>query len=104
MPLARVTIDTSFLDFPQLLSCPSKSTPKNLSRYFFADVVFRQPTEDGSDEANDCDGEKQPTEEADDSRSMPSEPLKGLCIDCKKRHTCRRPKPQGGVWRCEEYE
>jgi len=28
----------------------------------------------------------------------------GLCANCKHRETCTFPKPQGGVWHCEEYE
>jgi hypothetical protein len=28
----------------------------------------------------------------------------GLCANCKHRETCKFPKPQGGVWHCEEYE
>jgi len=29
---------------------------------------------------------------------------KGLCMNCEKRNTCTYPKPEGGVWSCEEYE
>ena len=29
---------------------------------------------------------------------------KGLCRNCKKEKTCKLPKPEGGVWRCEDYE
>ena len=28
---------------------------------------------------------------------------KGLCVNCEDRKTCRFPKPEGGVWHCEEY-
>jgi len=28
----------------------------------------------------------------------------GLCANCAKRETCTYPKPEGGIWRCEEYE
>ncbi len=28
----------------------------------------------------------------------------GLCSNCKSRNFCTYPKPEGGVWRCEEYE
>jgi len=31
------------------------------------------------------------------------EPL-GLCRNCRLRATCRHPRPEGGVWYCEEYE
>jgi len=27
----------------------------------------------------------------------------GLCSNCDHRETCIYPKPEGGVWRCEEY-
>jgi hypothetical protein len=27
----------------------------------------------------------------------------GLCANCENRDTCIYPKPEGGVWRCEEY-
>lgn len=29
--------------------------------------------------------------------------LKGLCMNCADRDTCRFPKPEGGVWHCPEY-
>ena len=28
----------------------------------------------------------------------------GLCASCVRRATCTYSKPEGGVWRCEEYE
>lgn len=28
----------------------------------------------------------------------------GLCRDCAGRTTCAFPRPEGGVWQCEEYE
>lgn len=27
----------------------------------------------------------------------------GLCSNCDSRETCLYPKPDGGIWRCEEY-
>ena len=27
----------------------------------------------------------------------------GLCVNCENRDTCTMPKPEGGVWHCEEY-
>ena len=27
----------------------------------------------------------------------------GLCSDCEDRETCTFPRPEGGVWHCEEY-
>jgi hypothetical protein len=31
------------------------------------------------------------------------ETFKGLCQNCERRFTCMYPKPEGGVWHCEEY-
>ncbi len=28
----------------------------------------------------------------------------GLCSNCDLRMTCKLPRPEGGVWHCEEYE
>lgn len=28
--------------------------------------------------------------------------VKGLCVQCARRHTCAYPKPVGGVWHCDE--
>ena len=30
--------------------------------------------------------------------------LRGLCSNCELRDTCTYPKPEGGVWHCEEYQ
>ncbi len=27
----------------------------------------------------------------------------GLCMNCEFRDACIYPRPEGGVWRCEEY-
>jgi hypothetical protein len=29
---------------------------------------------------------------------------RGLCRTCSRRADCAYPKPEGGVWHCEEYE
>jgi len=29
---------------------------------------------------------------------------KGLCKTCEERATCTYPKPEGGVWHCEEFQ
>jgi len=28
---------------------------------------------------------------------------KGLCSNCENRETCAIPRPEGGIWHCEEY-
>jgi hypothetical protein len=30
-------------------------------------------------------------------------PYRGLCSLCEDRMACTYPKPEGGVWHCEEY-
>jgi hypothetical protein len=48
-----------------------------------------------------------PIPAAGDLRGDPpngDEALKGLCAHCDKRETCTLPKPEGGVWHCDEYE
>ena len=30
--------------------------------------------------------------------------LAGLCSDCENRQKCAFPKPEGGIWHCEEYQ
>ena len=32
-----------------------------------------------------------------------SQEFKGLCLNCDHRDTCAFPKPESGVWHCEEY-
>jgi len=32
-----------------------------------------------------------------------SDGCKGLCSICENSRTCTYPKPEGGVWHCEEY-
>ncbi len=29
--------------------------------------------------------------------------VKGLCSNCDNYKTCTLPKPEGGIWHCEEY-
>jgi len=29
---------------------------------------------------------------------------KGLCSNCENYASCAYPKPEGGVWHCEEYQ
>ena len=28
----------------------------------------------------------------------------GICSNCDNRRTCTFPKPEGGIWHCEEYQ
>ena len=38
-------------------------------------------------------------DEADESSKF-----MGLCRTCEIRKTCKYPKPEGGVWHCDEYQ
>lgn len=33
-----------------------------------------------------------------------SNTVRGLCRNCGRFETCTYPKPEGGVWHCDEYE
>ena len=44
------------------------------------------------------DDEAEKTEKITVSKS-----LKGLCVNCANRDCCTLPRPEGGVWHCEEY-
>ena len=33
----------------------------------------------------------------------PNSELLGLCRNCENRNLCQFPKPEGGIWHCEEY-
>jgi|GEM_PF-777932 len=44
-------------------------------------------------------------EQAADQATIPDmEKYPGLCSTCEHRETCTLPKPEGGVWQCEEFE
>jgi hypothetical protein len=36
-------------------------------------------------------------------RKEDADGYKGLCCICEDRESCTYPKPEGGVWHCEEY-
>lgn len=37
------------------------------------------------------------------AETIDSDKYKGLCFDCEDRETCVFPKPEGGIWHCQEY-
>jgi hypothetical protein len=39
-----------------------------------------------------------------DAKPHASSAVLGLCSNCIHRDTCRFPRPESGVWHCEEYE
>ena len=44
-----------------------------------------------------------PQNDSEVEENMIAGRVKGLCINCERRDTCSFPKPEGGVWHCEEY-
>ena len=46
-----------------------------------------------------------PTTKAPDPsvNNQPKSQYKGLCMNCEHREDCAVPKPEGGIWHCEEY-
>ncbi len=38
-----------------------------------------------------------------DTKKKDSIKYKGLCVNCENRASCKLPKPETGVWHCEEY-
>jgi hypothetical protein len=37
------------------------------------------------------------------SNEINRENKKGLCINCNSRDSCMLPRPESGIWHCEEY-
>jgi len=52
-----------------------------------------------------------PVPASERARAVPMQPTRrqstneptGLCMNCDDAETCTLPKPEGGVWHCEEY-
>ncbi|MBU0718925.1 MAG: hypothetical protein KJ749_11805 [Planctomycetes bacterium] len=43
-----------------------------------------------------------PVQASDVGQGPPGYP--GLCATCNNRETCRYPKPEGGIWHCEDFD
>ena len=39
-----------------------------------------------------------------DAEDVDSKNFTGLCSNCDNRKNCSFPKPEGGIWHCEEYK
>ena len=48
--------------------------------------------------------EKSAAREPIDVEDEDSDKFVGLCSNCDNRRTCTFPKPEGGIWHCEEYQ
>jgi hypothetical protein len=49
-------------------------------------------------------GKGQPLATGSDAFNEDSKKFIGLCSDCEGRKNCTFPKPEGGIWCCEEYQ
>ena len=47
--------------------------------------------------------DESPATDSGDPEDEDSGNFIGLCSDCDNRKTCVFPKPEGGIWHCEEY-
>ena len=47
--------------------------------------------------------DKSPQTSSIDTEDDDSSKFTGLCSNCDNRITCAFPKPEGGIWHCEEY-
>jgi hypothetical protein len=82
--LCATCVNASGCTFPRdpgrpILSCDEYELPDTLPARAFAPVI--------------------PAPDHEDAENME---LKGLCRQCAIRITCRYPKPEGGVWHCDE--
>ena len=65
-------------------------------------ILFCEMFDEGRPEEQvEADTPRAETQTAGEKR--PAGRLKGLCINCDHRETCTFPKPEGGVWHCQEY-
>jgi hypothetical protein len=73
--------------------------PISKSKHWKLLYASNQP-ENPDDTASSAEGSGAGSDEEEQDSSK----HKGLCKNCKKRDSCQLPKPEGGVWRCEDYE
>lgn len=69
---------------------------------FFAkekDTADRRPIGSRGDDRDKSCGD----DSSSDRPKRTGEEHRGLCVNCANRETCLYPKPEGGVWHCEEY-
>jgi len=61
--------------------------------------MIRKP----SHEKNGREVKEDETRTSKQGKESEAERFKGLCVNCDHRFECRLPRPEGGVWHCEEY-
>ena len=90
-------------DFGLCMSCrnaPSCTFPRDPARpAFYCEEFEIDTTTSITSPAKD-----QPLATRPDAFDKDSMKFIGLCSDCEGRKNCAFPKPEGGIWRCEEYQ
>ena len=95
------TADRQKVDIPMAPRAPgTKEEMKPISKQKQWKLLYASPAL-GSAEGSASSGKRS---SAGVDAKEESSKVKGLCKNCKKRRTCELPKPEGGVWRCEDYE
>ena len=51
-----------------------------------------------------ADGVKQHSKIPESAELNGTRKFIGLCCDCENRQNCIFPKPEGGIWHCQEYQ
>jgi len=62
------------------------------------------PPDDMPDDMKDQDGLNENTRPRSHDKEEDNRLYKGLCMNCAHRHYCLLPRPESGVWHCEEYD
>jgi hypothetical protein len=64
-------------------------------------IIFCEEYEIGGEISIKTSNKKEPKK----SKTTVNKKLRfnGLCINCSNRFNCTHPKPEGGVWHCEDY-
>jgi len=62
--------------------------------------ITRSPVRAGNLKSNPISNIRKPTL----APKISFQHYKGLCLTCEARASCTYPKPEGGVWHCEEFK
>lgn len=57
----------------------------------------------GSESRNGKKNHSPSDRENSQRQEIDTESLKGLCLNCANRETCKFQRSEGGVWHCQEY-
>jgi hypothetical protein len=80
----------------------NEATTCSYAKNATAPVLYCEMFDDSQPQSQEA-VEKVQTSTSPSETTVPDSDLKGLCVNCDNRHTCTFPKPEEGVWHCEEY-